>query len=204
MQSITKNTKNMKQTPKAPENINPPITRLNGLRPLFLKACNNMLFFNTSRRMAACTMAAREVPSFRGIFRFVEGSWSIPLHVEFVGFLFATLGTEGCGLHWMPVVNEDRRPLGRIPTAIRRKCKMEDGYLGNHKIMIGELILSMTTRIKEAHSLPTFLWRDVLIPFPMGVPPNLTRHWCCLHDIPLAIERTMQPRCNPRQEKTQF
>ena len=84
--------------------------------------------------------------------------------------------TEACDLHWILVATGDPRLPARIPTTMRHECNVVVGYLGTPETMTSDFAASLTARIKDANSVPTVLWDDVLNDFLMGVPatPDLS------------------------------
>ena len=87
----------------------------------------NLLLFNTSRKIGSYRMPenqlcvlAHEIPSgvkFPRYLSFVEGSWPGVLPVEVVGYLFSTLVTKECDLHWIlvPPLTQGCRPASPLP-----------------------------------------------------------------------------------------
>ena len=76
-----------------------------------------------------------------------------------------------------PSATTDPRLPARIPTALRHECNVVVGYLGNSEEISGAFVVCLTARIKDAVSLPTVPWVDVLHDFLVGVLADLTGLW---------------------------
>ena len=142
----------------------------------------NLPLFNTRRKIGSFRMAenqlcvlARELPSavkFPRYLSFVEGSWPGVLPGDVVGYLFSIFVIEVCDLHSILVATIDPRLPAGIPTTLRHECNVVVGYLGNPESMASDFAVSLTARIKDADSLPTIPWDDVLHDFLMASTPT--------------------------------
>ena len=93
---------------------------------------------------------------------------------EVVGFLFSRLVTEECDLHWILVATFGPCLPARIPTALRQKCNVVVCYLGPPESMQQDFVVTLIAHIKDADSVATLLWDDVLADFVVGTPADFT------------------------------